>query len=224
MAFMLYPIPAEDHLEGNILNWVTNKIPEKPLYGINVSGLIYNDAQSAVKNYGFKANYQNILIHIMDYIMKNTNANIVLISHVMDKPGHFESDHGACLDIIKRVDKKYCNRIAVAPAKLNESQVKWLISNMDWFCGTRMHSTIAGLSSCVPTTTISYSDKAKGVFDSCGQLDCVIDPRCNSTEQAIEAIISNIKNSKNIKLSLQKTIPSVIEKSKNQIKEISSFI
>ncbi len=48
-----------------------------------------------------------------------------------------------------------------------------------------MHSTIAGLSSGVPTATVTYSDKALGVFELCGQEDHVIDPRIFDTEQVV---------------------------------------
>ncbi len=47
--------------------------------------------------------------------------------------------------------------------------MKGLIACVDWFCGTRMHATIAGLSSGVPTAAVAYSIKTKGVFESCDQ-------------------------------------------------------
>ena len=166
VAFLLQPVSADEMLDLALKDWIDNKDVAYPLVGINVSGLIYNDPDGARSKYGFKSDYKKVLIGFISMLIKSTDARIVLISHVMDKMGHYESDIGACMDLVKQLSLQNEKRVIVSPATLNQSQAKWLISQMDWFCGTRMHSTIAGLSSCVPTASISYSDKTKGVFKS----------------------------------------------------------
>ena len=51
---------------------------------------------------------------------------------------------------------------------LDASEVKWCISKLDWFVGSRMHATIAALSSGVPCAAIAYSRKFRGVFATLG--------------------------------------------------------
>ena len=51
----------------------------------------------------------------------------------------------------------------VIPNTLNAAETKWVISRMALFAGARTHSTIAALSSCVPTLSFGYSVKSRGI-------------------------------------------------------------
>ena len=53
--------------------------------------------------------------------------------------------------------------ISLAPKEMNASEIKYLLSQFKIFIGARMHSTIASLSSNIPTISISYSIKSKGI-------------------------------------------------------------
>lgn len=209
MAFGLLPSSADQYLDATLGAWLKERDPEHPLVGFNVSGLIYNDRAGAARKYGLKADYGQIVIGFLQRILDETPARVVLISHVMDQPGHYESDLAACQDVASQLGEQYLRRVAVAPTTLNESHVKWLIAQMDWFCGTRMHSTIAGLSSGVPTAAISYSDKTKGVFETCGQGDQVIDPRCMDEAGAVDQLVHSFVEHERLKAALLAHIPSV---------------
>ena len=87
----------------------------------------------------------------------------------------------------------------MAPAFADSREAKWLISKCDWFCGTRMHSTIAGLSSGVPTSTLAYSGKAQGVFESCGQGDCVADMRTLDAGAAVGIVFTSWKERQRVR-------------------------
>lgn len=224
MAFGLMPSPANHLLDAHLNGWLTSKIAAQPLIGFNVSGLIYNDPAGAIERYGLKADYRQTVIGFLQKILDQTSARVVLISHVMDQPGHFESDLAACRDIAMRLGEKYKNRVDVAPAILSESQVKWLIAQMDWFCGTRMHSTIAGLSSGIPTAAVSYSDKTEGVFETCKQGPQVMDPRKLTTSNVIDGLWSSFAARDELRRSLSVALPAVIEIAERQMHAIAERI
>jgi colanic acid/amylovoran biosynthesis protein len=54
-------------------------------------------------------------------------------------------------------------RLTLAPATLNAPQLKHVLSRCQYFIGARTHATIGALSSQVPTVSIAYSIKAKGL-------------------------------------------------------------
>jgi len=57
-------------------------------------------------------------------------------------------------------------------ADLTAPEIKWVISQCNLFAGTRTHATIAALSSGVPTLSLGYSLKARGLNqDIFGHLD-----------------------------------------------------
>jgi polysaccharide pyruvyl transferase WcaK-like protein len=224
MAFGLMPSPANHLIDARLNGWLTSENAAQPLIGFNVSGLIYNDPVGAIESYGLKADYRQTVTGFLRRILDETSARVLLISHVMDQPGHFESDLAACRDVAMQLGEKYANRVAVGPATLNESQVKWLISRMDWFCGTRMHSTIAGLSSGIPTAAVSYSDKTSGVFETCNQERQVMDPRKLTTVDIISGLWESFSVRDQLRQSLTASLPQVVESVTSQFRAIAECI
>ena len=129
-----------------------------------------------------------------------------------------------CEKAAMRVEDKHKDRVFVSPDTFDQNQVKWLISNMDWFCGTRMHSTIAALSRGVPTSAIAYSDKTKGVFETCGQGREVFDPRTLDTKEMIEGLKSSFLRRGDLLASLEKSLPDIKRRVDEQLSIISNCI
>lgn len=155
---------------------------EEELVGINISGLIYNDPTNTKGRFGFKADYNKAVLGLVRRFIEQTDCRVVLLPHVITTEGHYESDVCACRDVLARAGITQ-ERVAIAPSYANPCEIKWVISKLKWFCGTRMHATIAALSSEVPVAAISYSPKTLGVFETCGQGDHVADPQKMDTEE-----------------------------------------
>ncbi|HEX5243247.1 MAG TPA: polysaccharide pyruvyl transferase family protein [Tepidisphaeraceae bacterium] len=191
-----------------------------PLVGINVSGLILNDPEGSKDRFGLKADYNQVIRGLLSRVLCETDARVVLIPHVVTPPGHYESDLQASETIKSGFAGAQQDRIAVAPAFDDPRDVKWLIAQMDWFCGTRMHSTIAALSSSVPTAAVAYSDKTLGVFESCGQGKCVADPRALDTTEMVASLWSAWESRESDRSRLVREMPRVIVQAQDQMQEI----
>ncbi len=168
-----------------------------PLVGFNVSGLIWHDPIAMRGRYGFKADYREVVLGFLRRLLLETDVNVLLISHVLTPRGHYESDPAASEAVIaalrddsdSRVRAAAAERLAAVPPLYDHpSEAKWLIARCDWFCGTRMHACIAGLSTGVPTAALAYSLKTQGVFETCGVGHGVVDPRVLDTPTAVEAL------------------------------------
>jgi colanic acid/amylovoran biosynthesis protein len=224
MAFRLPVQDAKKKLSSEVLAIINQKSDTTPLVGINVSGLIYQNPEKAKEHYKFIVDYKTTLQLFIQKLLTISQANILLIPHVMDELGHYESDYAASVNLKSSLPESLQNRVMITPAQLNQSEVKWVISNLDWFCGTRMHSTIASLSSGVPTAAISYSDKTKGVFATCGQDTWVADPRKTSTEDIVDILIRCYQDRINIKEIMQSQIASVKDSADKQMHSIAEHI
>lgn len=224
LAFGLEPRNASEALSSDLRSMLEADRATRPLVGFNISGLIYNNAAKAVSRYRFKADYQALLEQFLSWLLETTDANLVLIPHVMSEPGHYESDSGACERVAESLGEKHAGRVLVSPRTLDQSQVKWLIARTDWFCGTRMHSTIAALSSGVPVATVSYSDKAMGVFETCGQGEHVIDPRELGTADVVERLKGSFESRPNAKASLAEHLPAVKARAAEQMDAVAERI
>jgi colanic acid/amylovoran biosynthesis protein len=224
MAFGLAPRDAMGRIPRELAAWLSESPRSAPVVGINISGLIYNNPERANSHYRFVADYRAAMLGLVNRLLEMAPVRIVLIPHVMDRMGHYESDQEACMSVRGAIHGKLADRLLVAPLDLDQSEVKWLIAQMDWFCGTRMHSTIAALSSNVPTAAVAYSDKTLGVFDTCNQGNQVFDPRTLGTDAVIDGLLQSFIDRNSIRESLAVSLPRVNEIALAQMRDIARHI
>ncbi len=192
--------------------------------GFNVSGLIYLSEDGGRAQYGLRADYREAVERFVRRVLERSDARVVLMPHVISPPGHYESDNDACERLRARLGDVGKGRVAVAPGLDDPREAKWLISRMGWFCGTRMHSTIAGLSTGVPTAAIAYSDKTRGVFETCGQGEHVADPRALGTDELVEALWTSFEGRERARGSLGEALPGVLGRAGEQMGAICDFV
>lgn len=193
-----------------------------PLAALNISGLIYNDPEKAATRYKFRANYREAMHSIVQRIA-DSGARVLLVPHVVTPRGHYESDTNAAEALVASLPATQRERVTIAPEFTDPRQAKWLIAQSDWFCGTRMHATIAALSSGVPAAAVAYSDKTLGVFETCGQGGEVVDPRVHDTEEVVERLWDSYQRRDSIRASLAERLPAVLAKANQQMDEIAAF-
>ncbi len=180
LAFRLPPLEPLAPLPENLASWIEEGNPR--IHGLNISGLIYNDPETAESRFRLRSNYHALVHRLIEKILERSDRRLVLVPHVLTPPGHYESDEGACLEALENLGLQGDPRVACLPRTYSPGELKWIISHFTWFCGTRMHSTIAALSSGVRTFALAYSDKTKGVFrtknseETCYDLRDSIDP------------------------------------------------
>lgn len=197
----------------------------KERFGLNVSGLIFNDPEVAERQYGIKVDYPKAMKTCIEYILSESDGDVWLVPHVIPKDKYdFESDTYASMKLKDLLDEKFKSRVHIMSGDYDQCLVKGIIRKLDWFCGMRMHATIAGLSTCVPTANIAYSDKALGVFESVGQQDQVFDARTLTTDELIQKLNDSWKNRRETQRQLETAIPQVKQKAKEQISDIVSNI
>jgi colanic acid/amylovoran biosynthesis protein len=88
---------------------------------------------------------------------------VILVPHVIPLDGSPKNNDEVFLrQILGRV-ADLGNRVTLMDPRLNAAQIKHVVSQCRFFIGARTHSTIAAFSSYVPTISIAYSVKAKGI-------------------------------------------------------------
>ncbi|MDG5466834.1 polysaccharide pyruvyl transferase family protein [Deltaproteobacteria bacterium IMCC39524] len=223
VAFSL-PVSKPENFPEVIARWLDSSAT---VVGLNISGLMYHDPNKAKDHYGFRADYNLAMKLLLERFLDQTDCKVVLVPHVITPHGHYESDLDACEHLSQSFGDKVKDRVAVSPDYESPCEIKYLISQFDWFCGMRMHSTIAGLSSGVPTSAVSYSPKTLGVFETCGLGDAVVDPCVTDTSAIVEQLWSIWVERDHFKNRLLTNLPEVRQmavKPFDQIMQISSGI
>lgn len=223
VAFSLKPRDPGAKLSPDIRNILETENNDRPI-GVNISGLIYNDPTKAREHYGFVSDYRLLNHSMLIELAERTQCPIILIPHVLTPAGNYESDPGACDLVLEMLPENVRSRVLVIPPDFNASEMKWIISRCQWFCGMRMHSTIAGLSTGVPTSAIAYSLKTQGVFETCGLGESVVDPRVDDTMTCVEKLLDLFDRRSELKITLDQHLPQVLQQAEQQFDQLVEFV
>jgi polysaccharide pyruvyl transferase WcaK-like protein len=159
----------------------------KEIIGFNISSLFSRFTELSA---------ENVLDIAISFLKEKVNKyNIILVPHVIvpNKP-----DRNDALYMKRIIDE--VPGIFMADKSFNSSQLKFIISKCDFFIGARTHSTIAALSSFVPTVTLSYSRKAIGMNeDIFGGRDFLLEATDYSVKGLNAKFNNLLDNKRNIK-------------------------
>jgi len=176
-----------------------NKVFERPVLGFNVSPLL----ERYVDN-------NNIIEECSKFLKKVTmdiGYTVMLIPHVM-KNNNDSNDYMFMREIAEKTNNK--NRVILLEPIYNAMQSKYIISKCSYFIGARTHSTIASLSAGVPTLSISYSLKSKGINrDIFGDSRHLIDVTKVTENNLFMKLGQLIKNGEETKNVLRKKMPDI---------------
>lgn len=147
---------------------------------------------------------------IVQAIAASTDRPIYLIPHVIGIDTKHD-DHGFMSKVAAALTPGKAD-VHMVPNTLNAEELKWVISKMALFAGARTHSTIASLSSCVPTLSFGYSVKSRGINrDVYGHSDYCIQADEMSPDRVTERVEAMVSNMAAIAESLRVRIPHMNE-------------
>ncbi|MGN0065006.1 MAG: polysaccharide pyruvyl transferase family protein [Nocardioides sp.] len=212
VAFALEPRQPTDEvrelLEGR---------DDSPVVGVNVSGLLTDRA--ALEQFGIAGDYLETMVLLVRELVA-AGAHVVLVPHVHMPGAVGESDIRAISTVRARLSPAERLCTTALPPELDAAEVKWCISGLDWFTGSRMHATIAALSTMTPSTAYAYSDKTRGVFATCGLGEQVVDAREHGGAEAVERLMDGFHAREATRLVLRETAAATIAASRDQFRDV----
>ncbi len=147
-------------------------------------------------------------IEFIKDVVRNTQLSVLLIPHVDPLDGSsVNSDHTYMKTLLAELGD-VSSRVKLAPRTLNACQLKYLISKCRYFIGARTHATIAALSTGVPTISVAYSVKAKGINqDLFGHINYVLETPKVTQQTLKSALQLLVEQEAEIKAVLATKIP-----------------
>ena len=209
----LFPDPAFT-LSKKDVKFPIEDFGKNGVIGLNLSPLMgrYMSEDVLSQNY----------ISLVDYILENTNKNVLLIPHV--NQGERNSD----FTFMKKVfGDRLSDRVCLLDDTYDCMQLKGFISQCEAFVGCRTHATIAAYSTCVPTLVVGYSNKSKGIAkDIFGENDNYIIPgdKLKNENDLTEEFKSLYNKREQVKKYLVGFMPSYIEKAKAGGEKLNEII
>lgn len=165
--------------------------------GLNISGLAYSNTFQSLAGQ-FKT-YPYLINSIIRYFQKQS-VPIYLIPHSYnyDSPEKSNDD----LDAIKKVYENLDNKtnVHIVGVDMIAPEVKFVISKMSFFIGTRMHANFAAIYTNVPLFGLAYSYKfqgafeANGIYNSTAMINNITEADCDEILKQIEKKYIEVKN------------------------------
>jgi polysaccharide pyruvyl transferase WcaK-like protein len=114
-----------------------------------------------------------------------------------------------CEKVFAALEKKYEGRLGLVRGTYNQSEIKYLIGQCDFFVGSRMHACIAAISQLVPAVCIAYSGKFAGVMETIGIESMVADARRLSASEILQMVEESFEHRAITRQILERKIPEV---------------
>ncbi len=163
---------------------------EKNAVGLNVSGLAYSNSFRALAGQ-FDA-YRELIDKLIEHFQQKGNV-VYLIPHSYHYgvPELNNDDMEACQLAFNRLKSK--KNVILINKDLISPQIKYLISQMSFFIGTRMHANFAAIFTKTPLFGLAYSYKFQGAFERNGIYNRTVMIN-NISYSEINGIIEQIDN------------------------------
>ncbi|WP_165700003.1 polysaccharide pyruvyl transferase family protein [Ornithinimicrobium ciconiae] len=190
------------------------------LVGVNVSGLLRTRADHT--RFGLAGDYLETMAALVQSLIA-AGAFVLLVPHVHDDKDS-ENDATGIHSVQSALSATDRNRTWMLPTHLRAAELKWCIGQTSWFTGTRMHATIASLSSGVPTFAYAYSDKFRGVFGTCGMTDHVADARHTAGDAMVGQALASFGARDEVARSLKAQTSAVVARARSQLDEVLTVV
>ncbi len=139
-------------------------IPKNSI-GINVSGLAYSNTFRTLS--GQFDQYPALIDELISHFrQKGVTVYLIPHSYCYNSPEPSNDDIVACREAYNKLkDKK---NVVLLDEDLTSPKIKYVISQMSFFIGTRMHANFAAIYTGVPVFGLAYSFKFDGAFTANG--------------------------------------------------------
>lgn len=169
----------------------------KGCVGLNVSGLAYSNNFSGLEH---KFDLYPVLIRNIISEFQTIGVPLFLIPHSYNhrKSEPNNDDLEACRKVYSELKGK--KNVYVIDKDMTSPMVKYVISRMSFFIGTRMHANFAAIYTNVPVFGLAYSYKFAGGFSSNGldgekQTAMIIDMTQDDVTLIVQRIMTLYKES-----------------------------
>ena len=131
--------------------------------GLNVSAYLYRHADVPSDNIKLTSNYRELVDAILERLCGDDRYEVHLVPHVLIQSRAYDDDY----NMAEELQQRFPSAI-VPPRFAGPSDAKSYIAGSIFLAGSRMHATIAAISSNTAVLPLAFSRKFNGLYGSLG--------------------------------------------------------
>jgi len=166
--------------------------------------------------------YIKTISTLVDHLVENRCAEVFFLSTCTAFGGYRNDDRLVAHDIVENI--RNLGRVKILHGEYLPEQLSAIYANMDIHIGTRMHSNILAMLSETPVVAIEYEPKTKGMMDSFGLREWVVNIEQINSERLIQMVDKAIEKRDSIKSQITKNLPELKKKSKDNARLVHELL
>jgi colanic acid/amylovoran biosynthesis protein len=178
---------------------------EKMLIGVTVRKCLEEPAQTS---------YERAVASFCDFAIRAHHAAVVFIPQVTHDD-HKDDDRESSRRVYELMEEK--EGAYLLNDRFEHHTIKAMYAGLDYLVGTRFHSVIFALVSCVPAIAIEYQYKTRGIMADLELSDWVLNTRTISAQELCSLFGRLVVERQVYRAHLSEVLPPYIERSKQSI-------
>lgn len=155
---------------------VAEPVDVKPFWPRHLTGVLGLNVSQLIERYRRPdQDIRGAVAELIRHAVADHGLGVLLVPHVNALAGDNRGGDAEYMAALLEQLGDLGDAVTMMPSTFNAAQSKYVIGQLRCFIGARTHATIAALSSGVPTVSIAYSVKARGINrDLFGNEDMVL--------------------------------------------------
>jgi len=165
--------------------------------------------------------YRNAVIEAINIILTKLDAIIVIFPFEVS-PKY--DDLAIARSTKNSISKSLADRVFILTEDYQPEQMKAMIGTMDIFIGTRFHSIVFALSMYVPTISIGYMQKNRGLMEMMGLKDWLLDFSTLTTDKLVDMTLKLLKERNEVITVIKSKLPNFQKDAMQNIRFIDELL
>jgi colanic acid/amylovoran biosynthesis protein len=192
----------------------------EPNKGRFLIGITAMDWGRQYQEFHGQARYETAITDLISHILKHYPSKIILLTQCWG-PSESENDSLVAQRIWGKLDNQNKPLVALAP-RLETSNLRSVIGQLDILIGTRMHSNIFAISQGVPVIPIGYLHKTLGIAKTVGLEEWVIDITKINGESLIQNFERLVLKKNHVQAQIEAKLPVILDKITQAVRLVAS--
>ncbi len=195
-------------------------LPNKNDFSVSISVREWNHTDDNMN----VDDYAQTIADVADWLVDKKNMNVVFASTCTGLAGYHKDDRLIAAQVVDLMEHGDRGEVRIVAGEYTPQEIMSIYKQMDLHIGMRMHSNILAMMAETPVVAIQYQFKTRGLMETFGLLDYMIDIN-DVDKESLQQIVDKAFNDRSELTKIIKSeLPSIQQESQRSAQLIEDHI